>query len=85
MSCWIGVKVMFFWVVVVLERKLGKSSAAAGDGDALGHRSPPWRRLHHAFHLSISRHEDDYALLVMGVLCFGMGGLLVRVGLGTVP
>jgi hypothetical protein len=39
-------KVVSFGVVVGLGRKLGKASANAGDGDVLGRRSPPWRRLH---------------------------------------
>jgi hypothetical protein len=51
MCHWIGFKVVYFRVVVVLGRKLGKASAVMGDGDALGRRSPPWRRLHQALHL----------------------------------
>jgi hypothetical protein len=46
MCHWIGFKVVSFGVVVGLGRKLGKASADVGDGDILGHRSPPWRRLH---------------------------------------
>jgi hypothetical protein len=37
------------------------------------------------FSFYISRLEDNFTLLVMGVLCFGMGGLLVWVGLSTAP
>jgi hypothetical protein len=44
----IGIKVVSFGVVVFLGRKLGMASASAGDGDALGRCSPPWRRLHQA-------------------------------------
>jgi hypothetical protein len=37
------------------------------------------------FSFCISRLEDNFTLLVMGVLCFGMGGQLVWVGLSTAP
>jgi hypothetical protein len=85
MCRWISVKAVSFGVAVGLGRKLSKASAGAGDGDALGCRSPPWRRLHQALPFSTSRHEDNYDLLVMGALCFGMGDLLVRDILGVVP
>lgn len=85
MCRWISVKVVSLGVVVGLGRKLGKASASAGDDDALGRRSPPWRRLHQALPFSILRHEDNHALPVMGALCFGMGVLLVRISLGIVP
>jgi hypothetical protein len=45
MCHWMNVKVVFLGVVDGLGRKLGKASAVAGDDEALGRRSPPWRRL----------------------------------------
>jgi hypothetical protein len=68
MCHWISVKAVSFGVAVGLGRKLSKASAGAGDGDALGRRSPPWRRLHQALPFSTSRHEDNYDLSVMGAL-----------------